>query len=103
MGEVLLLGSELCEAGVGHLGELVGLSGLELSGGDAVLEQDLEFAERPVLGLGEAEPAPDIAQQVGARVEESSLGAPAPSYRSSAKCAPMRIVDTYRRRQSFAV
>jgi hypothetical protein len=34
-----------------------------------VIEEQVNLAESAVLGLGQAEPAPDIAEQVGAGIE----------------------------------
>jgi hypothetical protein len=43
-----------------------------------VIEQQVDFAERAVLGLGEAEPTPDEAEEIRACVKEAGFGAPVP-------------------------
>lgn len=53
---------------------------LELAGGNLVLEENIEFSECAVLGLGKSEVAPSVAQEVGACVKETSLGPPVPAY-----------------------
>ena len=49
-----------------------------------VIEQQVDFAERAVLGLRKAEPTPDEAEQIRACVEEAGFGAPVPCYVVSA-------------------
>lgn len=51
---------------------------LELPGRHLVVEEQVDLAKSPVLGLGQAEPAPYIAEQVSAGVEEAGLGPPVP-------------------------
>lgn len=57
---------------------------LELAGGNLVLEENVKFSECAVLGLGKSEVAPGVAEEVGASVEETSLGSPVPAWRLSA-------------------
>ena len=51
---------------------------LEFPGVDLVVEQDVDLAERAVLGLRKTEPTPDDAEKVGSCVEETGLSAPVP-------------------------
>lgn len=53
---------------------------LEFPRGNVVVEQQIDLAECAVLGLGKAEPAPDVAEKVCASVEKASLGSPIPGY-----------------------
>jgi len=58
----------------------INLGVLELPCGDLVLKEQVDLAERAVLGFREAEPAPEVAQEVGSGVEQTSLGSPVPSF-----------------------
>jgi hypothetical protein len=51
----------------------------ELAGGNLVLEQQVDLAKRSILGLGQSEPTPNEAEEVGAGVEEGGFRAPVPS------------------------
>lgn len=62
--------------GVSFGGELVDNGGAELAGGDAVLEEDIEFTVGTALRLGEAEVGPDETEETEAGPEETSLSAP---------------------------
>lgn len=52
---------------------------LELACGHMISKEQVDFAKGAILGLRQAEPAPYIAEEVGACIEESGLGAPVPS------------------------
>lgn len=54
---------------------------LELPRRHLVLEQQIDLSEWTVLGLRQAEVAPDIAEQIGSCVEESGLCTPIPTYK----------------------
>ena len=54
---------------------------LELSRRDLVIEEQVDLTERSVLGFWEAVPAPDVAEQIRAGVEETGFGSPVPGYR----------------------
>lgn len=56
----------------------VNLSILELSRRNAIIKEQVNLAEGAVLGLGKAEPAPDIAEKVCAGVKEAGFGSPVP-------------------------
>jgi len=56
----------------------VGLCGPELSSWDFVFEQQINFAETAIFCLWQAEPAPDVAEQICAGVEETGFGTPVP-------------------------
>jgi hypothetical protein len=45
---------------------------------NVIIKQQVNLAECAVLGLGKAEPAPDVAKKVGAGVKETSFGSPIP-------------------------
>ena len=56
----------------------VDLGVLELSRRHLVVKEQIDLTERAILRLWKTEPAPDVAKQVRARIEQTSLGAPAP-------------------------
>lgn len=58
----------------------VDLGLLEFPCRDVVVEEQIDLAKCAILGLGEAEPAPEVAKEIGARVEETSFGTPIPGY-----------------------
>lgn len=60
------------------VGEFIDLGVLELASRDFVFKQNVNLAKGTVLGLGQTEPAPDKAEQVGAGVEQTRLGTPVP-------------------------
>jgi hypothetical protein len=43
-----------------------------------IVEKNVNFTKGAVLGLGEPEPAPDIAQKVGPSIEQTGFGTPVP-------------------------
>ena len=47
---------------------------------NAIVKEQVNLAECAVLGLRKAEPAPDVAEKVGAGVEEAGFGTPIPGY-----------------------
>lgn len=61
-------------------GKLIHSSILEFPGEDVIVKHKVDFAKSTVFRLGQAEPAPDIAEQIGAGVEKTGFGAPVPSY-----------------------
>jgi len=63
------------------MGELVNFGRPEFSCMNAIVKEQVNLAECAVLGLRKAEPAPDIAEKVGAGVEEAGFGAPVPGGR----------------------
>lgn len=54
---------------------------LELARRHVVSEKQIDFTKGSVLSLWEPEPAPNIAEQISAGVEEASFGAPVPSWK----------------------
>lgn len=62
-----------------HFVLTVNFCALELSRGYARFEQQIDLAERSILGLGQAEPAPYQAERIRPSVEPSGVGAPVPS------------------------
>lgn len=53
---------------------------LELPRGNVVVEQQIDLTKCAVLGLGKAEPAPDVAEKICACIEKTSFGSPIPGY-----------------------
>jgi hypothetical protein len=45
-----------------------------------MFKEQVNFTECTVFSLGEAKPAPNIAEKICAGVEETSFGSPVPSY-----------------------
>ncbi len=43
-----------------------------------IIEQQVDFTKCAVLGLGEAEPTPNEAEEIRTRVEETGFSAPVP-------------------------
>lgn len=66
---------------------------LELAGGNPVLEENIEFSECAVLRLGKSEVAPGVTEEVGACVEETSLGSPVPAYGMSVYVCHSVLID----------
>lgn len=64
-------------------GHTVNMSRLELSCRYTMSKEQVNFSKGPVLGFGQSEPTPYIAEQIGARVEEGRLGSPIPRYSRS--------------------
>jgi hypothetical protein len=52
---------------------------LELSRGNAIIEEHVNLTKGAILGLRKAEPAPNVAEKVGAGIKETSFGSPIPS------------------------
>lgn len=50
----------------------------ELSRRNVIIKEQVNFAKRAVLGLGKAEPTPNVAEKVGAGVKEGGFGSPVP-------------------------
>ena len=50
----------------------------ELSRMDMVIEQQVNFSKRTILGLGKAEPTPYVTEKVGTSVKETGFGTPVP-------------------------
>lgn len=69
---------------------------LELARRHMISKEQIDFAKGAILGLRKAEPAPQIAEEVGASIEESGLGAPVPSCMKRKKV----IVSVYSKKQS---
>lgn len=69
-----------CALRVNIDGKLVDSRVLELSRRNVVVEHEVNLAKVPILGLRQAEPAPQIAEQICAGVKEACLGAPVPCY-----------------------
>lgn len=59
----------------------IDFSMLELPRRHPIVEEQIDLSKSPVFGLGQTEPAPDIAEQVGSSVEERGLSSPVPCYR----------------------
>jgi len=51
---------------------------LELPCRNLVVEEQVDLAKGAVFGLGKAEPAPYVAEEVSTSVEETSFGSPVP-------------------------
>lgn len=62
-------------------GELIDPSGLELPGGDSVLEEDIKFTVRSSLGFGESEVGPDETTETSSSPEVTGFRTPVPSGR----------------------
>jgi hypothetical protein len=61
-----------------HDGKLVNGCADELARVDVVIEQQVNLAKGKPLCLWQTEPAPYIAEQVGAGIEQTSFGSPVP-------------------------
>lgn len=53
---------------------------LELACGDVVVEHQINLSKGAAFRLRQAKPAPDVAQKVGAGIEQTSFGAPIPGW-----------------------
>jgi hypothetical protein len=51
---------------------------LELPRRNFIIKEQINLAKRAVLGLGKAEPAPNVAEKVCASVKEPGFGTPIP-------------------------
>ena len=58
----------------------VDLGMLEFSGRYMILKHQVDFTKGAILGLWQTEPAPDVAQQIRAGIEETCLCSPIPCY-----------------------
>jgi hypothetical protein len=58
----------------------INFSILELSCGNLIIKEQVDFTKGAILGLGQAEPTPDIAEKVGSGVKESGFSSPVPGY-----------------------
>lgn len=58
--------------------ELIHSGVLELACGDMVVKHQVNLSKGPVLGLGQAEPTPDVAQKIGAGIEKTGFSTPVP-------------------------
>jgi hypothetical protein len=46
---------------------------------NVIIEEHVNLAKGAILGLRKAEPAPNVAEKVGASIKETSFGSPIPS------------------------
>lgn len=53
---------------------------LKLSCWNFIIKEQVNLAKGAVLGLGKAEPTPDIAEEIGSGIKESGFCAPVPCY-----------------------
>jgi len=60
------------------MGKLVDLGILELSRVNVIIKEHVNLSKRAILGLRKAEPAPKVAEEVGAGIKETSFGSPIP-------------------------
>lgn len=73
----------LCQNGRPRVDEeqlTINLGMLELSCMDVVVEEQVNLSESAVLRLRKAEPTPDVAEKVGACIEQTCFGSPVPCY-----------------------
>lgn len=59
--------------------ELIHSGVLELACGDMVIEHQVNLSKGATLRLGQAKPAPDVAQKIGSGIEKTGFSTPIPS------------------------
>lgn len=57
---------------------------------DLVLKHEVNLAEGATFRLGESVPTPDVAEEIGSGVKETSLGTPVPGYADCVSYLMMR-------------
>lgn len=63
---------------VALMGKLVDLGVLELSRRNMIIKEHVNLAKRAIFGLRKAEPAPNVAEKVGASIKQTRFGSPIP-------------------------